>query len=315
MTRSMLGAAAVLAAALVVGADAATTVAVMELGKGGVAHAIPSQSSRTTVSGVASFWNAMHTVIPKSNSGRRPAKAPRRQDSGMNLVPDLFSSPKGGLVVGILLNTEDADAMLTSMPTISKLLSSNDDSITGHFDLEGDQGMKLLNKASAKNVLHHDVASFGSALKTSSNSKNQLEAVALVLKDEAGAAEADAQVANLIKSLKEASDGKDTFVLHVVVQHQGSSRRQLEDQDQNENDDQGNDNGYSSGYYSAGYYNSDDVWVSTYRTIFQIQYFNVVLWTSIGLSVVLMYATYLMLYMPLMTDTLLFGESAKMVSE
>jgi hypothetical protein len=305
----MLGAAAVFATALVVGVEAATTVAVMELGKGGVAHAIPSQSSRATVSGVASFWNAMHTVIPKSNSGRRPAKAPRRQDSGMNLVPDLFYSPKGGLVVGILLDTEDADAMLMSMPTISKFLNSNDDSITGHFDLEGDQGMKLLNKASAKNVLHHDVASFGSALKTSSNNKNQLEAAALVLKDEAGAAEADGQVANLIKSLKEASDGKDTFVLHLVVQHQGASRRQLEDQNQNNNYE------YTSGYYTAGYYNSADEWVSTYRTIFQIQYFNVVLWTSIGLSVVLMYSTYLMLYMPLMTDTLLFGESAKMVSE
>ena len=77
--------------------------------------------------------------------------------------------------------------------------------------------------------------------------------------------------------------------------------------------------------------------------MFQIQYFNVVLWTSIGLTVILFFTVYLMLNMPLMVritaamaslvsccrtsslsftivsllqpDTLLFGESAKLVGD
>jgi len=49
--------------------------------------------------------------------------------------------------------------------------------------------------------------------------------------------------------------------------------------------------------------------------MFQIQYFNVVLWTAIGLTITLISTIYLMLYMPLMPDTLLFGESAKVMGD
>ena len=49
--------------------------------------------------------------------------------------------------------------------------------------------------------------------------------------------------------------------------------------------------------------------------MFQIQYFNIVLWTAIGLAAILFFSIFLMMYMPLMPDTLLFGESAKLVAE
>jgi len=55
--------------------------------------------------------------------------------------------------------------------------------------------------------------------------------------------------------------------------------------------------------------------VTPYKTMFQIQYFNVVLWTAIGLTITLISTIYLMLYMPLMPDTLLFGESAKVMGD
>jgi hypothetical protein len=55
--------------------------------------------------------------------------------------------------------------------------------------------------------------------------------------------------------------------------------------------------------------------VTPYKTMFQIQYFNVVLWTALGLVAVLLFAIYLTIYMPLEADTLLFGESAKMMSD
>ena len=52
-----------------------------------------------------------------------------------------------------------------------------------------------------------------------------------------------------------------------------------------------------------------------YKTMFQIQYFNVVTWTAIGLALILIFCFFLMVYMPLEPDTLLFGESAKIVGD
>jgi hypothetical protein len=85
--------------------------------------------------------------------------------------------------------------------------------------------------------------------------------------------------------------------------------RQLEEQNQDAENANGN------GYYGYGYYNAYGEWVTPYKTMFQIQYFNIVLWTAVGLTVVLFFSVYLMMNMPLMADTLLFGESAKMSFE
>ena len=53
----------------------------------------------------------------------------------------------------------------------------------------------------------------------------------------------------------------------------------------------------------------------TPKSIFQIQYFNVVLWTAVGLTAMLFVAIGMTISMPLEPDTLLFGESAKIVGE
>jgi hypothetical protein len=49
--------------------------------------------------------------------------------------------------------------------------------------------------------------------------------------------------------------------------------------------------------------------------MFQIQYFQVVLWTSLALVAIVYYSIYMMVNMPLMADSLLFGESAKVGDE
>lgn len=91
------------------------------------------------------------------------------------------------------------------------------------------------------------------------------------------------------------------------------------DQDEDNNEEEGeeedadgNNNNNQNGYYIYGYYQNGE-WVTPYKTMFQIQYFNIVLWTSIAMVVVLLYVIYLVVNMPLEADTLLFGESAKMV--
>ena len=81
-------------------------------------------------------------------------------------------------------------------------------------------------------------------------------------------------------------------------------RRRLEDGDGGGNNGGADDDQYSA--YASSEYT---------RTIFQIQYYNVVLWTALGLVLVLVTSLYMMMYMPLMPDTLLFGQSAKMVGE
>ena len=116
------------------------------------------------------------------------------------------------------------------------------------------------------------------------------------------------------------------IIVHLVIEEESSSvhpranSRRLEDQNQQEGqNEQEQNNGGAEGenqrYFGYGYYNDFGEWVTPYKTMFQIQYFNVVLWTSVGLAVVLYFTIYLMMYMPLEPDTLLFGESAKLPEE
>jgi hypothetical protein len=83
----------------------------------------------------------------------------------------------------------------------------------------------------------------------------------------------------------------------------------------NQNDEQdanGDANGqYNNAYNGYGYYNDNGEWVTPFKTMFQIQYFNIVLWTSVTLVVTVFFVIYLVVNMPLEADTLLFGESAK----
>jgi len=147
---------------------------------------------------------------------------------------------------------------------------------------------------------------FDSKLKTKTasaetkTSGNRLEAISVHVVDE-NAKDIDASLAAMIQSLTQA-DG--SVIVHVVMED-GNTRRRLEDKN-------GDD---AASYEIPGYYDADGVFHTRFRTIFEIQYFNVVLWTAIGLLTILASANYMTMYMPLMPDTLLFGESAKMVAE
>jgi hypothetical protein len=127
-------------------------------------------------------------------------------------------------------------------------------------------------------------------------------------------ADVHAALAPGLRKLKEmaVSSGR-TMVVHLVVENDRPSRPNAASRRLQENN--GNNQAQQAdGYYGYGYY-KNGVWVTPYKTMFQIQYFNVVTWTSIGLALVMCYTFYKMLYMPLEPDTLLFGESAKLVGE
>jgi len=112
---------------------------------------------------------------------------------------------------------------------------------------------------------------------------------------------------------KKCQKNGDKVVLHLMIEDvsediiddEYSGHRRLQEDDGDEN----------NGYYGYKYYNAYGELITTNKTMFQIQYFNVVLWTSLGLVLILTYSFALMLGMPLMPDTLLFGESAKVPLE
>eukprot|EP00542_Grammatophora_oceanica_P019047 CAMPEP_0194047410 /NCGR_PEP_ID=MMETSP0009_2-20130614/24519_1 /TAXON_ID=210454 /ORGANISM="Grammatophora oceanica, Strain CCMP 410" /LENGTH=302 /DNA_ID=CAMNT_0038693025 /DNA_START=24 /DNA_END=932 /DNA_ORIENTATION=+ len=285
-------------------ADASTTVAVLEFGKGGAVRRTTTKNTETTVNGVASFWGALHS------------RSRQLQHSDMTVVPDLFKSADNGLVLG--LTNVDLDAM----PNLKEIV---DVKSVGQMTMDGKQGAALCNKVGPTKE-----ATVSSLV---ADSKDKMSAEALssvkIAATEENSEALDKQLGALIAALEKLA-GDETLVLHVVVEEEdGAARRRLasrrledeaedeedeeeEDQEDGEEDEENNNN---DGYYGYGYYNKYGEWVVPYKTMFQIQYFNVVLWTAVGLVIALFYTVYLMVDMPFEADTLLFGESAKMMGE
>jgi hypothetical protein len=288
--------------------NAATKIAVLELGKGGTVRRTTSKNTLSNVQGVASFWSAVHS------RGRS------LQQAGMTVVPDLFNKADSGVVFGIQGSGVDLD----NMPFVSNLLTEESGNVVGHMEIDGSLCgalMKTIGKVEsvepemiATTASKHGATSGLSGFKT--------------LVDSANAAAVEEQLQALIETLeREAKAAGTTVVLHLIVEEDEAaastsrhlSRRLEDEEDDGENNNQNNNEnangGDSSGYYGYGYYNAYGEWVTPYKTMFQIQYFNVVLWTALGLFLTLYFTIYMMVYMPLEPDTLLFGESAKMVGD
>jgi len=300
--------------------EAGTRVAVVELGASGtVRRTTASSLEETSVDGVASFWSALHGY------GRK------LQHAGMPVVPDLFSRPESGVVVGLTGNGFNLD----HMPTLKGLLMSHqgseehdDKRVVGHMQLPGSQCKKMLKNLKQQQE-HSPDASFRDAFETQAQELG-ISGMHIDVTT-ANAVSIDSQIASLLNDYSSSLDGSKTVVLHLVVEEDnGAARsrnlaRRLDGQDQSEAenvpqrrleqeedaDADANAQSSNNGYYGYGYYNAYGEWVTPYKSMFQIQYFNVVLWTSLGLVAVLFFSIYLMIYMPLMADTLLFGESAR----
>lgn len=312
----------VAAAFLATVADARTTVAVLEVGKGGVVRRTTANSKQASVHGVASFWNAAHDEVAGRN--RRGSA----QHPGMAVVPDLFSRADGGVALGLSGSAVD----LTSggaMPHLANLL---DTEAVGSFELSGEHSASLLKKAGAKaEDVVGSAADLASSLKAKASAAvdNRLEGLSISVHDEASAKDVDSAIAAAVQSLqKKSEESGKTLLLHLVVDEEDvpaaheseaeevpSDRRRLEDMQDGQNQNNNNNQNWN-GNNNGNYYNQRQAGDGYgEKTIFQIQYFNVVLWSAIGLTIVLVSAISLMINMPLMADTLLFGESAKVVGD
>eukprot|EP00557_Chaetoceros_sp_GSL56_P008474 CAMPEP_0176488474 /NCGR_PEP_ID=MMETSP0200_2-20121128/6729_1 /TAXON_ID=947934 /ORGANISM="Chaetoceros sp., Strain GSL56" /LENGTH=330 /DNA_ID=CAMNT_0017885461 /DNA_START=43 /DNA_END=1035 /DNA_ORIENTATION=- len=312
-------------------AAVATTVAIKELGQGGVLHRTSSSSSPTTsAGGVMSFWKSTHDA--DENGVTREYRTV--QYPGMSVVTDLFSRPKGGIILGLTGPEVDLD----SMPTVALLLQQ-EEAVTGHFYLAGNQGRKLMRHMNAP---HLSSGEFIPLVKVKGKEVivkegNRLESLSVHIQDKKEAAAVDESIRLMIESVQEeAKKSGSTILLHVVVDQEeedvargrrrlvavddGTHRQLAENQGNNQNNNnqnnkQGQQQNQQGSYQIPGYYDDNNNFVTPFRTIFQIQYYNVVQWTALGLFTILFAANYMTMNMPLMPDTLLFGESAKMVAE
>jgi hypothetical protein len=279
-------------------ADAAmTTVNVLEFGKAGTVRRTQAKSPETSVEGVISFWSALHE-----------GGASQIQHAGMAVVPDLFRKPDTGVVVGIT----GSDVDLYALESFSSLETIEESA--GFMDLPGNRCDALLKSVSEIEDVTVD-ALVQSAVKH--GKKSGFTGIKTVVDGE-NASTLNSQISSMLAEFKTlAQETGQTIVVHVVFEQEASTsrRRRLEDNNQAEAADNAEDDQEQNGFYGqAGYY-VNGVYVTRYKTMFQIQYFNVVMWTAIGLVCAIFYAIFLMIYMPLEPDTLLFGESAKLVGD
>mmetsp|Transcript_39312 Transcript_39312/g.58029 ORF Transcript_39312/g.58029 Transcript_39312/m.58029 type:complete len:344 (-) Transcript_39312:143-1174(-) len=321
-----------------------TTVTILEFGKGGTIHTATSNNNNaasitTTPAAMISFWKAMH---PSKNG-----KYSSHGYAGMAVVPDLFTKADLGVIVGLGGNVA---GHLDSMPTAMALLSGNteDDGVVGQVKISGHvsntlvKGIQSSPKAKSAAVVT-DKDDFGRRLSssTTANEAGSLEAVSLQVMDDVDAKEADDQLRQLIQRLKDESDASGkTVVVHLVVETNvpesvvSASRRRLNEdeeegqeegsQDQNqegeENNEQNNEqnnndeNGNNQNQQQDGE-NGYTTYAYNYKTMYEIQTFNIITWTAVGLVVIVFMVMGAFIGMPLYPDTLLFGFSSKIGSD
>ena len=282
--------AVLLVAAAAVATEAVTNVAVLELGKRGSVRAVESSSPDTTLDGVVSFFTALH--------------GGKAQHPGMSVVPDLFNKPDSSIVIGI--NGLKMDA-LQSIQTLQE-------DFAGIFELDGHRTDALMSKLQDVETVSLET------LKEKAIELGTKQGMGAIFfgADSEGASALDETLTSTIAGLKNHAESTErSLLVHFVIEgNNDSARRMSRRLEQNENENQNAEDGQAyNPYYGYGYVNAYGDWVTPYKTMFQIQYFNVVLWTSIGLALALVYTIYLMVFMPLEADTLLFGESAKIVGD
>lgn len=308
----MIRIACIAAAALMATMAEGTNVAVLEFGKGGVARRTTTDSPLTSAGAVGSFWSSMHTGVKTGGKPRRFSK----QHPGMTVVPDMFQKPSGGFAIGITGSGID----LSAMPTVSKLLDQQEGKALGHFFMNGDVTEKLMDKASAGEKISSStfkntaIPKMNVALEK--ESPNTLEAVHVHIEDQDEAADLDAQLSEILSVLaKKADESGVTVIVHLVVdEEEGQSKLEPVATEEEMSSTESTEPSNRRLAENGGEGDDAETEVKT-KTIFQIQYFQLVLWTAVGLVVTLFVSILIFMGMPLMPDTLLFGESAKMMGE
>ena len=279
--------------------SAETTIAVLEFGPGGAVHRTTSSVTESNSAAVTSFWDVLHR--PTSSSSKYNSMS--SQHAGMSVVPDLFKKADAGIIVG--LQAESLQAMPTAASLLDVSSSASVDNVVGYVHVPGQVGAELLKRANAssnKDALENiDKDDMERRLQSTAEiaTLGELEGGMTTLSlnvgnDVEAATVADEHLGRMLKTLREqAAEKGKTVIVHVVIED--GARRRLEDGQQNEENQNQNNNNYNSNQ----------------KSMYEIQSFNLYLWTTVGLIVIVFMVLSAFISMPLMPDTLLFGEAAK----
>jgi hypothetical protein len=243
--------------------DAATRVAVLEIGKSGTVRRTTTRNVDASPDGVASFWSALHGY------GRK------LQHAGMPVVPDLFSRPDSGVVIGL------TGVDLNNMPHLNALMTEEgSNGVVGHMEVAGQHCSTMLRNVG--NVATVEPATLDSAFHAQA-AEAGISGLKMQVTSEF-ASDIDSQLAADLEKLRAdaAASGK-TVVVHLVVEEDdGAARRRRlarrlsedeeeEEDEENEGDEGADEDGegdgegnqqQSNGFYGYGYYNAYGEWVS-----------------------------------------------------
>jgi len=279
-----------------------TRVTVLELGKGGAVRQTGSQPAHDSAEAVRSFWSSLH-----GDGHNRHETHP-----SVSMVPDFFHRADGGVILGF-------DEALEDMESLRGVASR---SRVGDFTLVAVEQKHVLPEDTRVVRDKEDLdaqlqTAFDNVVKEDSRGGNQLEK--LSLDGSIGVGVLDEAVSSFLNRLEEhAKANDDTVIVHLVYNAKGDTAtaaikaastpevsRRLE-----------NSNGiYTKGSLFDGfsYMKDGEVLYSPTKTIYEIQTFNIYLWTSIGLFMVVFTGVSFFANMQLIPDTLLFGEAGKPV--
>jgi len=282
--------------------SAETTITVLEYGPGGAVHRTTSSVTESNLAAVTSLWSVLHNTAPRTMS---------QQHAGMSIVPDLFTKADSGIIVSLQGESLKAMPMTTSL--LDKSASKEEgNNVVGHVHLPGQASTDLIKRATTINK-----DDMGRRLQNTAEIaargelEDGMETLSLTVNNDKDAAEADEHLGRMLKTLKkQATENGKTVVVHLVVEDGAPhGRRRLEDQQQNQ-DGEGNNNNQNNQNQ-----NNNNNQNSNQKSMYEIQTFNLYLWTTVGLLVIVFMVIGAFINMPLMPDTLLFGETAKIGSD
>jgi len=266
-----------------------TRVTVLEFGKGGVVRPTTSTGSRPanhdSVESVRSFWSSLH------DGGHHEGTHPF-----VGLVPDLFRRADGGVILG--WNNDDDSASLPSVVARHRV---------GDLDVANVEPKRVVPKDTR---VVRDEKEFDAELKSAwdvvkDDDSHQWNKLYL---DGPLSVEALASFLERLEEYTRTHDDDKTVVVHLVYKAKSDTvvpevSRRLES---------------TNGIYTEGtlwegfsYMKDGEVVHSPTKTIYEIQTFNIYLWTAIGLFLVVYTGVSFFANMQLFPDTLLFGEAGK----
>ena len=282
-----------------------TTVTILEFGPGGTVHRSTSSSTESNSAAVTSLWNVLHS--PTNNNKQSTIS---QQHAGMSIVPDLFTKPSSGIIVKLqgdeYKSMKMAQTLLDTTPA-----ANNKHGIVGHVHIPGQVGNNLMESATktyslnkGDGVIPSEEIGVHLSKIASTDNLSGVETLTLNVDNKDDAKNVDKHLSNMLSTLKkQAVDNKKTVVVHVIMEDGDNNRRRLEDQQNNGEDENNNNNNQNA--------NQNQNSNSNYKSMYEIQTFNLYLWTAVGLFVIVFMVIGAFIDMPLMPDTLLFGETAK----